>query len=252
MFNLITNTSYQRRLVEEAISQCTFPYERLLPKLKSEQHKDLIPVEWRNLAQGAAALSHSTYHKQGIHPIVVRQQTLGLAWYSGKIELDLSLEHTPSLAKEVFLAESAHMVDFFYITPEQRAEMFKIFHHGDTTPHDHGWFEETGNQNYWAFVGEAWMGGFIQAYTELEPSLGNFEHKINEAEAQQIREILTPAGSGMPPAIPNPMGSVWALYTGKVYHDHHKSLEKGQLRFFPSSAEARVAGLKPCRVCKPK
>lgn len=185
--------------------------------------------------------SHAHVHVEAdgdrAHGIAYRERTLGLAWYSGKVSLDLSLERTPELAIEVLLAEGAHMVDFFYMTDADREAVFDAFHATDAE-HGHGWFEETGNHNYWAMVGEAFMAGFIKAFAPSVPvTLGGFEHAPLEHTPRRIREQLLGGGP------------VFATKTGRTFHDAHRGVKRS--RTWPGRRIAMADGLAPCGVCRP-
>lgn len=251
-----------RLIIEQAITACRFDWSLLLPGLQkgtewSEPGKTMIPVEVADLSRFAqarasadvhdhdhndSALTHLHVEQDGdrAHGIATRERVLGLAWYSGKVSVDQSLVSDPLLMQEVFLAEGAHMVDFFYISPEQREAIFRAYHGGDTTAHDHGWFEETGNQDYWSWVGESFMGGFIQAYSDIEPTLDAFVHKSTDEIGRQIRDILTPT-----PA----QARFFGVQHSKVFHDREHGL--ANILEFHSYDEAVAAGRRPCSVCRP-
>lgn len=241
MFDLSGLTDNQRRIIQEALDACNFPFQEL---------NRTIPVEFADLSRYAAVLDeaeegHAHIHEDGDtgHPIerVIegRRRVLGLAWYSGKVSVDSSLEQDEPLAQEVFLAEGAHMVDFFYMTEDHRKKLYAVYHDGDERPHDHGWFEETGNQDYWSWVGESFMGGFIRAYAPTVPvTLDNFIHKSPPEIGPKIREVLTPG----------PI--VYGLRRSSVYHDKHDGVAAEVT--FPSKTAAESEGRRPCRVCKPE
>lgn len=206
-FDLSALDQSQRSLITEVLERCDFDFRLCLPRLKSEKGRDRIPVTFEDLSSyGARSTGGETHTHEGTyHIIAYREQVLGLAYYSGKVVIHSSLSH--SLTQEVFMAEVAHMVDFFYMNPEQRKSIFHLFHKGDVTPHEHGWFEETGNNDYWSWVGEAFMGGFTLAYSDLAVSMTGFTHQLTRGEAQGIRDILggvlqaPPEG---PPSEPEP------------------------------------------------
>lgn len=258
IFDLSRLTQVQREITEEALRRCSFDFELLRSGLKEQTGRDAIPVEWADLSRHATEAhavaegnehDHEDEHLSGhidvwtdggrAHGIAARGRVLGLAWYSGKVSVDASLEGEPELAGEVLLSEAAHMTDFFWITPEQRACVFAIFHGDDNTLHDHGWFEESGNEDYWSWVGEAFMAGFLQAFTDYEPTLTGFHHAATEDVGRRIRELLQPA----------PSNSVFGMASSSVFHDRHYGIA-GDL-IWPSSAQAAAAGRRPCRVCRP-
>ncbi len=243
----LKGTPTQNKIINYCLSRPSFPWDRLAPKLMSEKGKTAIPVEWedlsnygKNSAEATASQDHSNHshdHSGGIHTLEYRSRVLGLAWYSGKVTLDISLEANPELAGEVFLSEGAHMIDFFYMTPEQREDIFHAFHSGDETPHDHGWFEETGNNDYWSWVGESFMGGFVRAFSNYQVTLDSFTHASTPEIAQKIRNILL---------------TDWLFQSSKssvLFHDKHAKIK--HYKEFPTREAARAAGLQPCRTCKP-
>ncbi len=110
-------------------------------------------MTWEPLEPYVGGSAHD--HAHGVHVVEARGRVAGLAWTDGRIMLAPWLEAQPVTAVEVFLAEAAHQVDFFAVTPDQRRHLFALFHAGDGTPHaDHGWFEEAGSSDYWSWVGE--------------------------------------------------------------------------------------------------
>lgn len=256
-------TEAQRLIAKNALEiRCDFPWERLLPKLQEgtewSQPKSTIPVEWADLSRYAAVLEEAAAggghahihdeHGDTGHPIERefegRRRVLGLAWYSGKVSVERTLESNPSLAAEVLLAEGAHMVDFFFMTPAQREEIYAILHPDmdadELADHleEHGWFEETGNEDYWSWVGEAFMGAFCIAFSDIRPSLAGFYHAATPAMRNEIRAALIPVAP-----------SLFGMDRSSVYHDNHLGIPID--RQWSTAAEAIAAGRRPCRVCKP-
>lgn len=276
-FDLSKLNTIQRGQILRAIRRCEFDFTLCLPRLKAEQNRDKIPVTYEDLSRfnnqqvrNKNTHTHSTSdsHHDGFHTIEFRNRVMGLAYYSGAVVIELSLIGHPDLAQEVFLAEGAHMVDFFVTTPEQRANLFDVFHGSnptdgpDTGQHDHGWFEETGNNDYWSWVGESWMSGFILAYSDVVASFTGFVHLVDEEKAQELRRVL----DGTLVELPQPEPEVevepeivvepepehkqfYATKKGKVFHDNHKGVKEE--RIFHSYQEAVDAGLKPCNTCDP-
>lgn len=246
MFTL-EGTEGQRAVAAAGLARSTFPWDRLAPGLKAATGRTSIPVDWADLsryAQQAAESHHAHVHGPDGdtgHLLATRERTLGLAWYSGRVTLDASLEAEPELAAEVLLAEGAHMVDFFLIDAGQREALFAILHGGKVEPHGHGWFEETGDTNYWAWVGEAWMGLFILAYSDVVPTLGGFVHKAEPAMVPAVRRLVTPPSDPLP---------YFATAGSTVFHDAHRGRRRDVE--FATYAEAVASGRRPCGVCKPK
>jgi hypothetical protein len=271
----LQGTPNQNALVQRALDACDFPFDRLAPGLRASVGRDRIPVVWDDLsrygaqtaAAGVAPLvrhgvdddPHDHAHGGDYDLLEFRQRVLGLAWYSGKISLDLSMETNPLLAMEVFLAEGAHMVDFFYMTEEERVGIARAFH-GNTADHGpahgHGWFD-VGDYRSW--IGEAFMGGFIKAFAPSVPVTIPFNHPATPAVGVDIRRILLrepveptpPPDVVTPPEEPSaPQTPVFATSTSIVFHDAHKGIR--QARTWPSIPQAENAGLRACRVCKPR
>jgi hypothetical protein len=168
---------------------------------------------------------------------------LGLAWYEGKVSIEKSLVNEPELAMEVFMSEGAHMVDFFYMSPEQRQAIFDLYHGGDTNPHDHGWFEETGNNDYWSWVGESFMAGFCFAYTDIVPTMDSFTHPSTPAIGQEIRKILTPGDY----FVMRSDSSI--LHRVGGWHER-QMIDARELRY-PLEDEARLlATFRRCKTCR--
>lgn len=208
---------------------------------------------------------HPTEGGDTAHLIAYRRRALGLAWYSGRITLEVSLLDEPDLAAEVLWAELAHMVDFFGMTGAQRRAIYAAFHadavdpladHGHGSPED--WFGDAISLDYWFQVGEALMGGFVLAFTDVRPQLGGFAHAATPAFAAAIREALVPTPP--PPADVAPTPDVasdppeTAAYFGVdgsgVFHDSHRGVDREVE--WASYADATAAGRRPCGVCRPR
>lgn len=282
----LQGTEHQRSLVQRALDRTTFPFERLLPQLRSEVGRERIPVEWQDLSRWGqkagdpyspppaeighvevAVGDHGDLGHEHAHGVAVRGRVLGLAWYSGKVTLDTSLEAEPELAAEVFLSEGAHMVDFFYMDGLQRVAVYNAFHldnpehqlkdHADVPDgqdmgHGHGWFDVGG---YYSWVGEAFMGGFVRAYSDVQVTI-DFDHRATPAAAGAIRQALTPAPPAPPappaeePAVPPAAAPYFAAAGSKVFHDRHKGRRR-DVEY--STYQAAIdSGRRPCGVCRPK
>ncbi len=248
----LEGTENQQRLVTETLARTTFPFDVLLPGLQSQTGRTHIPVDWSDLSRYAAALEvkaatggHLHVHEDGDtgHPITRsvdgRERVLGLAWYSGRVSLDLGLENDPELAAEVFLSEGAHMIDFFWFTDEHRVAVWNALHAGtdqDVPPgtdvvdgiplgHEHGWFDVGG---YYAWVGEAWMGLFVRAYSDVPVTI-DFDHPPTDVAVIESRNALTPY-------FQSPSGTV---------HDQHRKAKIA--RYLMAIPE----GAKRCGICRP-
>jgi hypothetical protein len=209
-------TTNQNSIVVEGWAHCDFPDPLLLPGLRAKTGRSSIPVSWRNLNTQVAAQRRErsevgSHANEGV--VDGRRMTLGLFWYSGEIELDLSLEPYPLKAAEVLVAEGAHAQDRFHMTPDMRRAIWEQWHPGEqTAQHDteHGWtvpfvdwqggMSEPGEEVPYFDTGiEAWMSAFLLAYTDIEPTLDDpYAHRTTRETARAIREIVTP-DLGPPP-----------------------------------------------------
>lgn len=308
----LQGTQNQQRIIRETLDRTDFPWDRLRPLLRQTTgDRDYIPVEWADLSRYAGAAmkerkagvagdarvaddGHAHDHDHGHedmlfhahgsedgdewHAIGYRNQVLGLAWYSGRVSMSLTLESRPLLAAEVFLSEGAHMVDFFYMTDEQRRRVFNAFHGDpdvDPAPHGHDWFDVG---SYWDFVGEAFMGGFVRAYSDVPVTIP-FTHGATPQIGRWIREILTPelvdppvppsppdAPAPEEPTVPEPeapqdeseppseedegrLDYVFGVEGSDVFHDQHHGVDEEVT--WADARAALTSGRRPCKTCDP-
>jgi hypothetical protein len=250
IFDLSKLGAAERTITAEAIARCEFEWGRLLPGLRAARGKDRIPVEWTDLSRMAseAKSAHEHVHDEHGdvgHPIVhyaaeqgvpYRKRTLGLAWYSGKVSIDSSLLASPTLAGEVFLAEGAHMLDFFWLVEEQRRELIDLLHGTEsgaqTAEHGHTWFD---NPDYFSDVGEAFMGLFVRAFSDYPVTLTGFKHRVTEEMARSARDLLQPRAYGR--------------RRSKVFHLTTHAWMLGAAENWRSSDAAQRAGRRYCRLC---
>lgn len=279
----------QQNIIRTALEASDFPDELMQPEILRQAGRDYIPVEWLDLsrfagAQEAAASSddHDHVHNHTHGPddqfdfLAARGRVLGLAWYSLKVSLDLSLEFDPRLGMEVFLSEAAHMVDFTILTNEQREAIWDVHHAGQDNigSHGHGWFDVGQYRDY---VGESFMGDFIYAYAPSIPVTIPFSHNPSRQKGLLIRQIVTPGIDDVaapelpptpepepeppvapetpetpteepeqPPVAPQP---VFGSTRGKTYHDKHARIPEDIVWDSPQAAVD--AGRRPCKTCKP-
>lgn len=243
----LRGTENQNRIIRDTLARTTFPFEVMVPQLQSEAGKSTIPVEWADLSRYSAEMAeaaesgeHLHVHEDGdkadpvLREVEGRQRVLGLAWYSGKVSMDLSLEGNESLAAEVFLSEGAHMMDFFWMEEHHRTAIWNALHAADVVSvpeaghveHEHSWFDHGG---YYSWVGEAWMGLFVKAYSDFPVTI-RFDHPPTPEAVEEARRALTPFFTGK---------------LSKVYHDRHGGIRPVKYFTTPPST------LRPCRVCKP-
>jgi hypothetical protein len=204
IFNFDSLMPTELAIVRHALDNTNFDFDLLKPGLISQTGRDYIPVLFSDLSRwqmrlDAGMMPHShpaSEHHDHESPHTItrivsgRNRVLGLAWYSGKVEIERTCP--PNLAAEVFLAEGAHMVDFFYMTPKMREDIFNIYHNGESVKHDHGWFEETGNDDYWSWVGESFMYGFMAAFSRIPFTGDAFHHRTTTEIGRKIFEVFNP------------------------------------------------------------
>lgn len=191
-----------RRVVWGALGACDYPFKRIRRATGRR-----VPVGVRDLSPYAVAGAHAHIHdEQGNEAHVLAEQNrrgaLGLYWLptsahpAGRVELEVSIMGDVALAQEVFLAEAAHAVDFGVpLTDEQRRAIFAILHGGDASAHaDHGWWEEHGSGDYWAWVGESFMGLFMGAFAPTLPrplqARQPWKHPPTDEMYPQVRAVL--------------------------------------------------------------
>lgn len=288
MWNLRGNAT-QNALVQQALAACDFPFERLVPSLNREG-KTHINVDWQDLSRYTASdgKGHDHIHDGDAvaHPVerVVegRRRVLGLFYLPPytRIVLDFGLVNHPMLAQEVFLAEGAHAVDYHYMTAEHRRAFVNSVHNESLPPghsvadgvafrldgHTCSWFD-VGSYSWW--VGEAFMEGFIEAYSNIPVSI-KLNHPVGPEDRNTIREALTPTPVAPPEPAPEPTPEPEPqpeptpepepearFYRGKtkkkkstIFHDKHGRIEPDE--WFSSLDEATASGLRACKTCKPK
>lgn len=222
----LIGTESQNRIVASALSATTFPFDVIQQGLRAKTGRDTVPVEWADLSRYRGESSEFATVER-------REQVLGLAWYSGKVSLDLSLESNQTLAQEVFLSEGAHMLDFFWMTDEHRAVVWNAMHADDQQvtvsdtgeiAHGHSWFD-IGEYESW--VGESWMGMFVLAYSKV-PLTIDFDHTPSSDSIVKARAELTP---------------YFASSTGLV-HDRHN-----RIKVATYLTREQVLGRRLCRTC---
>jgi hypothetical protein len=134
--------------------------------------------------------------------ITGRRAPLGLYWLptpdylAGRIEIGSAAMASPDLAREVLLAEAAHAVDLAAMTSSQRQRIGDLFDYTSVSsgPPPVGWFEELGEQDYWRWRGERWMGLFMAAYSPTLPrpleGRQPWQWSYDESDIRRVRQIL--------------------------------------------------------------
>lgn len=209
------------------------------------------------------------------HEGAARERVLGLAWYSGRVTLEQTLVAQPTLAMEVFLSEGAHMVDFFGMTDDHRVGVWNAVHppHQHLAPgtniadgmdlgHGHSWFDVGG---YYSWVGEAFMGLFVRAFSNIPVTI-NFNHAATTEASAKVRDIFLPAVEDIPepepeptPPTPEPVpepvpepepGPYFGITGSSVYHDSHRGIRR-DVEFTSKEHAERAWNRRPCKTCKP-
>lgn len=265
---LLHGTSQQIRIAKEAIDASDFPYELMLPSLARENRQS-VSVTWEDLsrygqmvnAAHGARKHESTIQIDGAEAYPLertvdgRKRVLGLFYLPPytRVVIEKILVNHPVLAKEVFLSEAAHAVDYHYMLgrglrrlvwnamhpdEDDLSEGAKVSESGDIN-HGHSWFDGPGGYSTWA--GESFMEGFVKAFAPTIPVTIKLGHNITPSVAAGIREALLPKP---------PKKVYWSGPGSVVVHDSHRGIFP--VKWFDSLAEAEAVGLRACRVCDPE
>jgi hypothetical protein len=190
----------QRAIVQGALNACAFPFSRVRKRTGKRVPCSVADLSRYAEALAAAGGSHVHVHDEegneahllGAPPDVVdpspvrahdgvehapaaRAAALGLYWLptlkypAGRVELERTIFRDPALAREVFLAEAAHAVDYGALVDGQRAQIVALFDWKGSGSPAAGWFEEQGEEVYWRWRGERWMGLFMATYAPSLP-----------------------------------------------------------------------------------
>ncbi len=276
-------TPPQVSLVEAALDRFSFPWRILLPGLARRVGRQRIPIEWMDCqvyaAQAAAAEGGESHEDGGVtvhdhavlpndqplehphitvggdtaHPITRiiegRRRILGLAFYSGRIGLDFSLQDNAELTAEVLGSEGAHMIDFFvmHYQPDLYRAVFNALHPGTdqdapgpvpeegAVHHGHGWFDAG---SYYSWGGEAFMGPVVSTYSDIPVTI-EFVHPPTEEARDVLRNAWPPVTVGTPGG-EEPTGptepTFWALPGGTIFHEkgkHPATINRARTRNIP-------------------
>lgn len=252
----ITGTPQQQSILMSAMEAIKFPFERLtqFPGSPEMGWRDLnpgMPMDVRFSGafppEAEPARSHGDHdHGHGDKPHAIelvladgRHFTLALIYtVSGRIYLDIRLEAHPDLAMQSVGAEVAHAVDFFLpMTDDMRNELLRLWGVGGT------WWEvQDYGAEYYTLGGEAFMGEFVKAYSDMPFDQSAFLHDSG-VEPEDIRRVLGIERTD------KPMTVVVSYNKSKIYHrtSHYPSKHPKGAQWWPSPP----AGYRACKVCKP-
>lgn len=207
-FDLSALTPEQDQILRPALDAMKFPSGRI-----KRQTGKKVPIAVSDLSIYANALDANghghTHRRPGEHGHLLgepghensRHAALGLYWLptaehpAGRIEVGLSAMDNPDLAREVLLAEAAHAVDYGAMTDAQRQRIQDLFDHVIGAGNQPvGWFDELGEQDYWRWRGERWMGLFMAAFAPDLPrpleARQPWQWSYDESDVRKVRQIL--------------------------------------------------------------
>jgi len=201
-FTGISELQY-RKALQVALTACDYPFIRIRQRTGRR-----VPVTVSDLSRYNARLGvksahvhvHDEYGEAHLLGHPQRRAALGLYWLptpehpAGRVEVDRGAMRDGPLAREVFLAEAAHAVDYGVMTDEERRQIGALFEHVHQG-HDHaGWFEEQGESDYWSWRGERWMGLFMAAFAPSLPrpleARQPWHWSYDASDIEQVRRIL--------------------------------------------------------------
>jgi hypothetical protein len=207
-----------RKILQGALDACDYSFYRIRKRTGKR-----VPVTVSDLSRFAQALDPATGHahvhneETGEHGHLLgeppgfrersswseqtpRSAALGLYWLptpqypAGRVEIDTGAMRDPDLAREVFLAEGAHAVDYGAMTDGQRVQVMALFDYKGAGPAPAGWFEEQGEGTYWRWRGERWMGLFTAAFAAGLPTplqgRQPWEWSYDTSDVAAVRDIL--------------------------------------------------------------
>lgn len=159
----LSGTPAQQATVKAALARCTFPFDRLKPGLQ-QAGIGAVTVSWRPMGNGS----------------------LGWASTDGQVAINNTISGLQ--AQRTAIMELGHAVDFFYLTPDMRKAIIRLWH--PELPDNDEWF---GSTDYWSQVGEAYSTLFLWAFTDEEMWFdAGYSHKPSKELAVQLRAILLP------------------------------------------------------------
>lgn len=157
----LSGSQTQQATVKAALARCDFPFERLKPGLR-QAGLSAVKISWQQMGEGS------------------------LGWASTGGEVAISNSITGLQAQRTVILEIGHAVDFFYMTPEMRKAIVRLWH--PEASDNHEWF---GTTRYWDQNGEAFSTLFLWAFTDEEMWFdAGYSHKPSRELAAQVRAIL--------------------------------------------------------------
>ena len=112
----------------------------------------------------------------------------GLGWASSGGQVAISSSISGLQAQRTAIIELGHAVDFFYVTPDMRKAIIRLWH--PDLPDNHEWF---GSTAYWDQNGESFSALFLWAFTDEQMWFdAGYSHKPSKELASQLRAILLP------------------------------------------------------------
>ena len=159
----LSGSAAQQATIKAALARCTFPFNRLKPGLQ-QAGMSAINISWRPMSEGS----------------------LGWASTGGEVAINNSINGLQ--AQRTAIMELGHSVDFFYLTPEMRKAIIRLWH--PELPDSDEWF---GSSDYWNQIGEAYSTLFLWAFTDEEMWFdAGYAHKPSKELASQLRALLLP------------------------------------------------------------
>lgn len=210
----LRGTQAEQAALATDLAHCTYPFDRVASSVT-------IPVSFRDLTEDGA---------------------LGLFWLSGRIEVHNGITD-PVLEAEVLLSEVAHAVDQYVLTDADRIRLQQQWH--PSGPDEHGWFDKG---PYATWSGEAFMGLFVAAYSDLPVTFDQFVHE----PTPDVVALLRSMGPVQPPPPPYEEVTFVGCRRSSVFHKQgaHWWLTCGYYKW-PSREAALSVGRRPCKWCKP-
>jgi len=195
-------------LLLAGLRQIAFPWQVLLPGM-AQRNTAKILVEYADLSQYGALLTtvdgdrqtHATseddepFHTLWADQVPgatdeARKYVAGLAWSSGKLQIEQKLRTDPTMTSLVVSAEAAHIVDFNLCEPKQMHDALLQILYGTATPPEPWWHGDYASL-YWDQAGEKFMAGWGMAYSDFVNEDDRFTApRFTKAEAPAVRAVL--------------------------------------------------------------